>query len=278
MEKRIKWLLFAILLMAGSTYALDYQWTSFSKLNKPITLPATQFCSWATASGSIVTGWDCYMKIWESGFIYTYAELFNASGDVYKTASNFYTTWEIDVQLAAFVWGLIYRGTWSMSGWNYPANMNTWDFYKINEAGTWDWVYYWVWDMMVGNTKESWWTEAADRDRIVNVVAPEIDPIRESEKANYYTTGYITNLLLSYVPWTSVATGIVWTGSDIIIPSTKAVVDYIDIYSQSLWSVLTTGAYILSGSARRQITLSWNNLSFQYYSGWMWVEKGQFTP
>lgn len=73
--------------MIGLSYALDYQWTSFSKANKPVMMPPTAFCSGSTVTGNLASGGDCYFKIGESGANYSLKTLYNASGVEYLTSA-----------------------------------------------------------------------------------------------------------------------------------------------------------------------------------------------
>lgn len=71
----------------------------------------------------------------------------------------------------------------------------------------------------------------------------------------------------SYLPTSRLATSFTRPGSDNYIPTSKAVVDYIDLASQNLGDVITTGYYYISGAVQWRIGLSGNNLSFQAYTG-----------
>jgi len=150
-----------------------------------------------------------------SGFLTGYTETdpiwMSQSGD-YSTLSylsnNYYDITGIDNKLSAFAGGLIYKGTRDMSTGAFPITMNTWDFYKIIVAWTGDGEYYAVEDMMVGNKKKTGTTNSGDWDRIVNTSNPEADPIWNSQKINYLTTGVINQLSNTYVPH--------WSGGQLI--------------------------------------------------------------
>lgn len=314
-----------IALGIGSVFALSYKWTSFFKTGDPITLPPTQFISWGVISGNYTSGWVLLMQIGQSWANYSFIPLLDWSWNAYLTwesdpvwiamSSWYYTTGQIDQQLSAFAWGLIYKWTRDMSWGNFPINMNTGDFYKISVEWTGDWKYYGVGDMMIGNKKKSWWTNSNDWDRIVNVVAPEIDPIWTLERSWYYTTGQIDSTLLWYVLQSSTGNrniaynrvhtssgnslyfwnnswsylprtwSFVYPGNNLYSPSIKAVVDYIEIMAQNLGDIITTWSMIRSWESvlwncinwQRSQWISWGNLRTFWCTGNVWLDVGWYT-
>ena len=173
MKRILNTVLFAWLLLLASVYALDYQWTSFSKSNKPVMMPATAFCSGSTASGSYASGGDCYFKIGESGANYSLVPLYDANGNAYSTG-------------------------WWPGGWLQRTDVTTW------------------------------------------IAEP---------------------------------------GSNILIPSEKATVDYIYNLAQNIGdAIISWYLYITGWNNYIRLGSSWDRISLQHLTGGTWVEENEYDP
>ena len=103
---------------------------------------------------------------------------------------------------------------------------------------------------------------------------------------NANSGSYFNTYISGYISGYSVVNSFVRPGLSTVIPTTQAVVDYIDLASQSLGSIITTWAYVLSGNGTAPIGMTWQriimisggNLSFQVFTGNARVEKGSFSP
>ncbi|MCX6823706.1 MAG: hypothetical protein NT085_01070 [candidate division SR1 bacterium] len=150
----------------------------------------------------------------------------------------YYTKTDVDNLLAGFAGGLTYKGVWEYSTGDLPMDIILGDFYKISVSGDFNGLVLYAGDMIIANRNLSGVTSMNDRDVIRNVNNPEVDPvfaasvaagisstqlshwdtsysrgdhslagylktetdpIRNTEKSNYYTIneinakGYLTN-------------------------------------------------------------------------------------
>lgn len=205
-----------IALWFASVFALSYQRTSFSKANKPVTMPPTQFCSGTTVTGTEAIGWTCYLKVGESGANYSLVPLYDVDGNIFLTGwalspyvtlvfltGNYYNTGEVDLKIS---WLLSYKWAWDMSTGTFPHPINTWEYYIIDVAGTGWSTWYGNGDMIIANKKKSTATSSTDFDHVVNTVWPEVDPIFEANSGVYFNAHsgeYYTNNPLWYITWYS---------------------------------------------------------------------------
>jgi len=250
--KRLKWFILWVMiaLWFASVFALSYSWTSFSKNNKPITLPPTQFCSWTSLSGTEAIGGTCYLKVGESWANYSLVPLYDMSGNIYITG-----------------WAL----AWFLTGWVITTSVTEpWvDTLVPSEQALveyFSWYAYDIGDAIVSGHYYITWGAVFGRIGI------------SGTQVSLQTYTWWNRVEQSYISNSEKATSFTYPWSNSYIPTTKAVADYLEASAQNLGDVITTWAYVLSGAVKRQITLSWSNLSFQLYTGWAWVEKWNFTP
>lgn len=106
-----------------------------------------------------------------------------------------------------------------------------------------------------------------------------------AQSGTYFTTN-IWSYLSWYISGYSVVNSFVRPWLSTVIPTTQAVVDYIDILSQSLGSIITTWAMVWSWNGTPPIActednrtqfITWWNLRTQVCSGAVWVDIGWWT-
>ena len=113
-----------------------------------------------------------------------------------KTA--YYTKTEVDNLMAGFAGGLSYKWVWDYSSGDLPSDIAKWDLYVINIQWNNNGLSLSVGDMIIAKETVFGVSAATDRDIIRNVNNSETDPIFSASSAAGITTNQIAHRNTAY--------------------------------------------------------------------------------